>query len=93
MPYVRYHILIPSLQVTNRRVNALENVTIPRLEECVAYINRSNLFFGLGLGLVYLFDPYPSACTIVIERERWLKACFISVYTTAAARIGRVESS
>ena len=28
------------LQVTNRRVNALENVTIPRIEAILAYINR-----------------------------------------------------
>jgi hypothetical protein len=27
-------------QVTNRRVNALENVTIPRIERILAYINR-----------------------------------------------------
>jgi len=27
-------------QVTNRRVNALENVTIPRIEAILAYINR-----------------------------------------------------
>jgi V-type H+-transporting ATPase subunit D len=29
-----------SSQVTNRRVNALENVTIPRIEAILAYINR-----------------------------------------------------
>ncbi len=30
----------PTIQVTNRRVNALENVTIPRIEAILAYINR-----------------------------------------------------
>jgi len=29
-----------ALKVTNRRVNALENVTIPRIERILAYINR-----------------------------------------------------
>ena len=29
-----------ALKVTNRRVNALENVTIPRIEEIIAYVKR-----------------------------------------------------
>ena len=29
-----------ALKVTNRRVNALENVTIPRIETTISYINR-----------------------------------------------------
>lgn len=28
------------IKVTNRRVNALENVTIPRMETVISYINR-----------------------------------------------------
>ena len=29
-----------ALKVTNRRVNALENVTIPRIEDIIAYVKR-----------------------------------------------------
>lgn len=32
--------LVTPRQVTNRRVNALENVTIPRMEAVISYINR-----------------------------------------------------
>jgi V-type H+-transporting ATPase subunit D len=33
-------LLLYRRQVTNRRVNALENVTIPRIEDVLAYINK-----------------------------------------------------
>lgn len=36
-----------ALKVTNRRVNALENVTIPKIQKVLDYINRFTLFIAI----------------------------------------------
>jgi V-type H+-transporting ATPase subunit D len=61
-----------ALKITNRRVNALENVTLPKISSTIAYINRYELLVQLCTNLASSLPVehiwYGSLCLWVLRK-------------------------